>query len=77
MTMWHPETPAWYRDTAERVCTTKQLEVLRLATLRTRNGKPLSDRNIGRILGVSRETIRGHREAAYRRMSHALKETAA
>jgi DNA-binding CsgD family transcriptional regulator len=32
MTIWHPTTPAWYLETAERVCTPKQLEVLKLAS---------------------------------------------
>jgi DNA-binding NarL/FixJ family response regulator len=61
MTTWHADTPPWYRDAAERVCTPKQLEVLKLASHH-------SDRNTARILGVSRESVRGHREAAYRRI---------
>jgi DNA-binding CsgD family transcriptional regulator len=61
MTAWHADTPPWYRDAAETVCTQKQLEVLKLASHH-------SDRNTARILHISRESVRGHREAANRRI---------
>lgn len=58
MTTWHPDTPAWYRDTAERVCTTKQLEVLRLTS------HELSDQQIADRLDVTRQAVQQRRMTA-------------
>jgi predicted DNA-binding protein (UPF0251 family) len=51
MTTWYADTPAWYRDAAERVCTAKQLEVLRLAS------HELTQREIADRLGITRQAV--------------------
>jgi transcriptional regulator len=59
MTTWHPTTPAWYLETAERVCTPKQLEVLQLAS------HELTDQQIADRLGITRQAVqqRSHSSA--------------
>jgi DNA-binding NarL/FixJ family response regulator len=55
MTTWHPTTPAWYLETAERVCTPKQLEVLQLAS------HELTDQQIAYRLGITRQAVQQRR----------------
>lgn len=57
MTSWHPDTPAWYVETAERVCTPKQLEVLKLAS------HDLTDQQIAARLGITRQAANQRRLA--------------
>jgi DNA-binding CsgD family transcriptional regulator len=63
MTTWHPTTPAWYLETAERVCTPKQLEVLQLFS------RDLSDKTIANELGLTRQAV-------WQRRTTALEKTA-
>jgi DNA-binding NarL/FixJ family response regulator len=58
VTTWHPTTPDWYTQTAERVCTPKQLEVLQLSS------HELTDSQIGARLGVSRQAVQQRRLSA-------------
>lgn len=74
MTTWHADTPAWYRDAAERVCTPKQLEVLKLAS------HDLTDQQIADRLGITRQAVHDRRALAHRNVAYELnfgrKETA-
>ena len=57
-------------STAQRVCTSAQLRVLRLY----RQGMP--KRAIARLLGVAPSTVRDHLDAAARRIETALEHAA-
>jgi DNA-binding CsgD family transcriptional regulator len=58
VTSWHPTTPDWYVETAERVCTPKQLEVLQLAS------HELTDQQIAYRLGITRQAVQQRRLSA-------------
>jgi DNA-binding CsgD family transcriptional regulator len=58
MTAWHPTTPDWYTQTAERVCTPKQLEVLQLAS------HDLTDQQIADRIGITRQAVQQRRMSA-------------
>jgi DNA-binding NarL/FixJ family response regulator len=60
MTTWHPTTPSWYTQTAERVCTPKQLEVLQLAS------HELTNQQIADRLGITRQAVHERRVLAHR-----------
>jgi DNA-binding NarL/FixJ family response regulator len=64
MTTWHADTPPWYRDAAETVCTPKQLEVLKLAS------HELTDQQIADRLGITRQAVQaGNRSSPPRRFA--------
>lgn len=68
---WHAATPFWYSDTAEAVCTPKQLDVLRLAS------HDLSDQQIADVLDITRQAAYQRRTTAQHRIRQALTEGAA
>jgi DNA-binding NarL/FixJ family response regulator len=63
MTAWHPTTPAWYLETAERVCTPKQLEVLQLAS------HELTNQQIADRLGITRQAVQQRYNASIQKIS--------
>lgn len=63
MTTWHPTTPPWYTETAERVCTPKQLEVLRLAS------HELTDTQIADRINISRQAVQQRRTGGQRTLT--------
>lgn len=65
MTIWHPDTPSWYAETADRVCTPKQLEVLKLAS----GSHDLSDQQIATRLGISRQAVQQRRDSGTKRVA--------
>jgi DNA-binding NarL/FixJ family response regulator len=71
MTTWHPTTPDWYTQTAERVCTPKQLEVLQLAS------HDLTNQQIATRLGITRQAVEQRYHPACSKIANAYHEGAA
>lgn len=68
MTTWHADTPAWYRDAAERVCTPKQLEVLKHAS------HELTDQQIADRLGITRQAVFERLSLAFTKLRRHLEQ---